>query len=320
MPLLADRCQVAVKLEAVPGTAETLAAANVVMTTERPTWDADPEMIPRAVSSASVDSRGLVVGSRMAKISFKMFQRGTTGAPVDPSNLPDHVIPSRASGLLAAVSGTGPNEITTITPSSLSSVVTATVATYGDGKEYKIHGAVANVKKTYTVGSPVLLEFEFTGIFNTPTDVALLAPTYPAVVEPPFLGATLTVQGYAAKLKTITIDMGNKIALRPQPNLTGFLTAVITGRDIKGSIDVEEELASAKNWYAEWIAATLGSITTGTFPSNGTNYNQILDTYPNVQYAKVGHADRDGVVTAPIDFVPRANSDGGNDAFSWVQT
>ena len=324
MPLLADRCQVAIKAEAVKGTAEALAAANVVMTTDRPTWDPDIEMIPRNVLSASPSGRGAVPGTRMAKIGFKMFQRGTATTPTDPANLPDWIVPVRSCGCVAAVSGGSPNEITTVTPASLAAAtqIPASVAIYRDGKQYMIHGAQGSAKKTYTVGSPVLLEFEFTGIYNTPTDVALLVPTYPTVVEPPFLGAALAVLSFATpKIKTLTIDLGNKIAYSPYPNTaTGLFYAVITGRDVKGTIDVEEELAATKNWYNEWVTGALGSIATGIFPSTGTNYNQISDTYPNCQYMKVGHADHDGIVTGPIEFVPRANSDGANDEFSWVQT
>jgi len=322
--MLADRCQVAIKTEASAGTAEVLAAANVVMATDRPTWDASPAITERAILSASPSKRGHVMGSRMAKISFKMYQRGTTGAPTDPANLPDFVMPLRACGVTCTVSGAGPNEVTTSVPASLGTLSTATIAVYRDGKQYKIHGACGNVKKTYTVGAPVALEFEFTGIYNTPTDVALLVPTYPAVVEPPFLGAALAVLGFATpKIQSMSFDLGNKIAMRPYPNDAagaGFLSAIITGRDPSGSIDVEEELVSVKDWYAAWIAGTLGSIATGVFPSTGSNYNQISDTYPNIQIRKAGQADREGVVTAPLDFVARANSDAGNDEFSWLQT
>jgi hypothetical protein len=320
--MLADRCQVAIKLEAIVGIAETLAAANVIMATERPTWEGSPDVIERNVLSASPSKRGMVIGTRMAKISFKMFQRGTSGAPTDPANLPDWVVPARACGLTCVVSGVGPNEITTATPASLGTIVTATLAVYRDGKQYLIHGAVGNVKKTYTVGSPVLLEFEFQGIYNTPTDVALLVPTYTTIIEPPFTSAALTVLGFATpKIKALAIDLGNKITPRAYPNTaSGILSYVITGRDPSGSIDVEEELAGTKDWHAALLAGTTGSIATGTFPSTGTNYNQISDTYPKVQIKKSGHADRDGLVTTPLDFEPLANSDAGNDEFSWVQT
>src|SRR5262245_27651250 len=122
MPLIADRCQVAIKLEAVVGTAETLAAANVVLTTERPTWDPDVQVTERNAMSASPSKRGVVVGSRMAKIAFKLFRRGTSTAPTDPANLPDWIVPARACGTAYAVSGGSPNEITTVTPSSLATL------------------------------------------------------------------------------------------------------------------------------------------------------------------------------------------------------
>lgn len=318
---LADKCQVAIKQEAVPGTAETLAAANVILTTERPTWTPDLQMTPRNVLSASPSARGMVVGSRMAKIAFKQYLRGTTGAPVDAGNLPDYVIPFRGAGMSCVVSGAGPNEITTSTPSALG-LITDTLAVMCDGKQYQIHGAVcSSMKWTLAVGSPTLVEYEFSGIYNNPTDVALFVPTYPAVVEPPFLGATMSILGFTtAKIKTITIDFGLKVGLRPQPNTTGILSYAIVGREVKGTIDVEEELAATKNWYNEWLAGTLGSIQTGDFPSTGSNYNQFNLSMPNCQYAKVGWADREGLVTAPIEFMPRANSDAGNNELTLVGT
>ncbi len=318
---LADKCQVAAKQEATPGTAEVLAAANVIMTTERPTFDPDLEMIARNVLSASPSSRGMVVGSRRAKIGFKQFLRGTSGAPVDPGNLPDYVIPLRGAGMSCVVSGIAPNEVTTSTPSALG-LITDTLAVMCDGKQYQIHGAVcSSMKWTLAKGSPVLVEYEFTGIYNTPTDVALFAPTYPTVTEPPFLGATFSILGFTtAKIKTLTIDFGFKVAERPQPNATGILSFAIVGREVKGTVDVEEELAAAKNWYSEWLSGTLGAIQTGDFPSTGSNYNQFNLSMPNCQYTKVGFADRDGLVTAPIEFIARANSDAGNNELSLVGT
>lgn len=319
---LADKCQVAILQEAVPGTAETPVNGSVIMCTERPTFEGGPEMTPRNILSASPSLRGFVPGTRMAKIGFKMYRRGTTAAPTDPANLPDYVIPFRGAGMSCVVSGGSPNEITTCTPASLGTLVTDTVAIRCDGKQYLIHGAVcSSLKITWTVGMPVLLEFEFSGIYNNPTDAALLVPTYPATIEPPFLGATLSVLGFTtSKIKSITLDFGLKVALRPQPNTTGIFTYAIVGRDPKGTIDVEEELAGTKNWWNEMLVGTLGSIQTGTWPSTGTNYNQFTDTMPNCQYTKVGWADRDGILTAPIEFVPRANSDAGNDEVSLVGT
>lgn len=319
--LLSNRCQVAIKKEAVPGTAETLAAANVVMTTELPVWTPDVSVKPRKVLSASLDERGVVPTTRAAKIDFKMALRGTTGAPVDPTNLSDYVVPFKGCGLDVVVSGGAGSEICTSTPGAGSPANQCSLAIYRDGKQYLVHGASGNLKITLVAATFVLLEFSFMGLYNTPTDVALLAPTYPTVVEPVFKDGALTILGFATpKAGTITLDLGNKIALRPSPNgPTGYFTAQITDREPVITIDPEEELAATKNWWNEFILGTTGSIDTGSFPSTGAQYNKFQITAPKCQYTKGSQSDRDGIAVTSLDVQPRANTDGGNDAFSITQ-
>jgi hypothetical protein len=325
-PLLSNRCQVAIKQEATAGTAETLAAGNVILTTEAPSWEPDPQVTERQAMTRSLDSRGVVIGARMAKVAFKQYLRGTSGAP-GGGNQSDFAVPFLGCGLSVAYSGGSPNEIGTWTPSVTqdlddTSGTYCTVAVYNDGKEYKIHGAVGNLKLTFEVGKPVLAEYEFTGCLNTPTDVALLSPTYSSIVEPPFLGASLSVLGYTtAKIRTISVDLGRSITMRPFPNsVTGYFTAQAVSRNVRVTFDAEEELAATKNWWNEWLAGTLGSITTGVFPSNGSNYNQFNFTAPNLQYVKGSWGDRDGIRIASMEAIARANSDAGEDSISLVQT
>lgn len=320
MPIFANKSQVAIKLEAVPGTFEPLAAADIRLTTDLPTFEAAPEVIERNALTASHDSRGVVFGQRMAKISFKIYLRGLTAAS-GVGNPNDFSTPLRACSCTVTYSGTTPNEIATYTPNS-TALDYVTVAIYRDGKRYAIHGAQGNCVLTFEVGKPILAEFTFTGIYNEPTSTALLSPTYTAVVEPPFLGATLSILGFTtAKIKTLTLDLGNEVVVRPYPNtLTGLFTAQISSRQPKGTFDAEEELAATKNFWAEFLNSTLGSIQTGVFPSNGTNYNQFSLTMPNCQYTGVKLDTRDGIAVASADFRPRANSDAGEDSFSLVST
>ena len=327
MPILASRCQVAIKQEAVAGTAQTLAAADVVLTTDLPTFTPDVEIADRAALSAALSPRGVVTGARMAKIAFKMNLRGLATAAVDPTNLPDFSVPFRGCGIQLAVSGTTPNEITTFTPSSslISDETTGaycSLAIYRDGKQYLIHGAVGELSITWKRGAPTLAEFEFTGVYNAPTDVALLVPSYTTVVEPPFASAALTVLGFTtAKIDQLTLKLNNAITMRPYPNnASGFFTAQITGRRPTLSFAAEEELAATKNWWGEWIAGTTGSIATGTYPSTGSNYNQFSFTAPKAQYTGVKHDSRDGIAASTIEAVLQANSSAGDDEFSLVQT
>lgn len=328
MPMLRARTQIAIKQEANAGTAETLLAANVMLHTDVPEWDPDVSLTPRAAMSASLSPRGSVIGTQAAKIRWKQFLRGTTGAPVASSNEPDFSVPFKGCGAQITVSGGAPNEQSSFKPTS-SLVVDettgayCTVALYEDGKIYKIHGAVGNCTLTFTVGSPVLAEFEFTGIYNAPTDGSLLSPTYPAVVEPPFASAALSVIGSftTAKIKTLTLNFGNEIGIRPYPNTaSGIFSAQITSRHPTGTMDAEEVLAATNNYFSQWLAGTTGAITTGVFPSTGSNYNQLQLTIPKAKYTKVGHGDRDGITTAPLEFECLANSDAGDDEWEFIQT
>jgi len=331
MPLLRSRQQIAIKQEATAGTAETLALANVVMHSGVAEWEPDVVETPREAMTASLSPRGSVTGAQAAKIRFKMYLRGsyshTTGAVIAPSagvTDPDFAVPMKGCGLAQTVSA---GVSYTYTPSSTTvgdetTGAYCTVALYEDGKVYKIHGAVGNVVLTFQVGMPILAEFEFTGLYNAPADLALIASVvYPTFAEPPFLSAAFSIIGSftTAKIQNLKLDLGNQIGMRPYPNTaTGFFTAQISGRKPAGSFDPEEMLAATKNLFADWIAGTAGAITTGTFPSTGTTFNKFSLTIPNAMYVKVGRADRDGVGTAPVDFECMANSAGGDDEFTLV--
>jgi hypothetical protein len=327
MPLLRQRQQIAIKPEAAAGTAEALALADVVQHVGVAEWEPDVAVTPRDVMSGPLSHRGSVIGSQAAKIRFSMHVGGTTGAPVALTNEGQFAKPFKACGAAVTVSGAPVNEQASYKPSSttISDETTwpySTIGLYEDGKLYRIHGAVGNCVLTFAVGQPVLAEFEFTGVYTTPTDVALLVPSYSAIVGPPFLGATMTVLAYAtARVSTLTLDLGNEIAMRPNPNSTvGWLSAQITRRKPVGTLDPEEVLAAGKNWFSEWIAGTTGSITTGVFPSNGTNYNQLQLTIPKAQYMRASRADRDGVSTTPLEFECWANTDAGDDEWELITT
>lgn len=333
MPMLTGRAQIAIKQEGTAGTSETLALADAIMPKGESTWDPDVVMVPREGQTSSLDSQGSVVGTKAAKIKFAQYLEGaynhSTGAvaaPVAGSTEPAFSVPFKGCGALLTVSGAGGSEIATYTPSSTtisdeSTGAYCTVSMYLDGKRYMIHGAVGNCVLTLQVGHPILAEYEFTGVWNTPDDEAFLVPVYPTFAPPAFLSASMSVIGSytTARLQTLKLDFGNQITMRPNPNgANGILSYQITGRKPTGSFDPEETLVSVKDWYAEWVAGTTGAITTGAFPSGGTQYNKFTLNVPKSQYTKVGLGSRDGIATAAHDFEARANSVAGDDSWSLV--
>ncbi len=326
--MLTKRQQVAIAFEAAAGTAETLALADVVQHEGVAEYEPDVQITEKESLNSSLTPRGAVVGSRAAKIRFKMYLRGCVGVPAILTNAPEFHVPFQACGLLGVDSGSDPDEIITYKPSSTNiSVASATVGSYAtvgifqDGKGYIIRGAQGNMILTFATGMPVSADFEMTGVAVAATDETLLVPVHTALVEPAFLGASLAIHGGAgANITELKLDLGNEIAMRPDPNsANGWLSAQIVGRKPTGSLDPEElKISGGEDFWADWLAGTLAAITTGVF--GGANYNQFDLNVPKAQYTKVGLADRDGLSTAPIDYLCTANSDAGEDEFTFVVT
>jgi hypothetical protein len=320
-PLLNTKQQIAIKQEAAAGTPIALAAADVIIHTGIAEYEVDAQITDREFNSATLSPRGSVIGAISATIRFKMYMRGTVGVPVDPTNLSDLAVPFKGCGVNAVVAAGE----TTYKPSSTlivddTSGGYCTVALYEDGRRYSIAGAQGNCKLTFERGAPGMAEFEFKGIYIEPTDAALLVPTYPAVVEPPFLGASMTVLTYGnAIINTLTLDFGNEVVMRPDPNdASGYFSGQIVSRKPTGTIDPEEVLAATKNWWNEWTVGTTGAITTGTW--GGAAENQFNLTIPKAAYRSVNRDNRDGIAIAPIDFDCRANTDAGDDEWNLLQT
>ena len=85
-------------------------------------------------------------------------------------------------------------------------------------------------------------------------------------------------------------------------------------------MDIEEVLQATNNHWADWLSGTLGAITTGTFPSGGTNYNQLQFAMPNCQYTSLGRTDRDGLSAVSVEFEALLNSAAGDDELVITQT
>lgn len=322
--------QIVIKQEAVAGTAEALALADVIMHTGIAEWEPDVAVTAREAMTASISPRGSVIGTQAASIRFNMYLRGsyshTTGAVIAPgaTTMPDFSVPMKGCGL-AETTSVGTSWTYTPSSSTISDETTGaycTVALYEDGKIYKIIGAVGNMKLTFSTGMPVLAEFDFKGVYVAPIDGALITSVvYPTFAEPAFLSAALVVPtSYTtAKISSMTLDMGNTIAMRQYPNTaTGFFTAQITGRNPTGSLDPEEVLVATEDLFLNWISGTAGSLATGTFPSTGTTFNKFSFTVPSAKYTKASRGDRDSLSITPCDYEAQANSAAGDDEFTLV--
>ena len=178
-------------------------------------------------------------------------------------------------------------------------------------------GARGNVKLTMEVGKPGILSFEFTGADFSFTDGSLLVSTYPTVIPPAFLNASLMIDSYAAICKKVDLDTANVLALRESLTASsGYLSCLVMGRNPKGSMDPEMTLVATYDFYGKWrTPGTLGAL---SLSANGTAGNIATVSCPKVRYASIRSEDRGGIRNLGIDFEPTMNT--GDDEISIAMT
>jgi len=376
MTLLKRISQIAVELESVEGTAETLVDADATMLCYAPTYTPDVGRFNRDPARSSLSRLDAVIGRQMARLAWRTELKGSGAVGTAPawadaitacgfqelavSTLPIGTVTSGpftpgetvTGGTSSAtatvvgetehgdsvirvinVSGTfdvGGETITggssgASTPTSAGVTTdqgfcyipdsttpsSATVARYMNGMRQMIHGARGNVRVACVGGEPAFLDFDFLGVYNAPTDTAVLSPTYETTVPPAFLSVGFMVQDYSPCFGALDVDMANVLTPREcASQSTGVISTFITDRDPGGSIDPEMALVATHDFYGKFIAGTTGYLASEWGSSAG---NTIVVAAPRVQYANVGDGDRGGLALATLDLEFKSTLAGGDD-------
>ena len=305
--MLTKRAVIAVKLEGTEGTAETLAAADADVLAFEPSFAPTITMYERSELTDSLSPFAQVAGSKMATITFSVNLRGSGAAGTAPK-----------IGKLLKACGFGETVVvsTSVTYAPISvSIPTLTMALYRDGLMKQIRGARGTVTYSGKVGEPGVLNFSFQGVYVGVTDTAILTGTgIEATNLPVLLSAAFTIASFAAKISSISIDMGNKLAMRNDVNKAeGFFSCIYAGRSPKGNFDPEEGAVSAHDWYGRFKAGTSGAL---TFQHNGGAGNICTISAPVVQYTGVTETSRDDIAALGVDFALSRSAAAGNDEIS----
>jgi len=172
---------------------------------------------------------------------------------------------------------------------------------YQDGMLTKLTGARGTVSFAFEAGMPAKASFTFTGHTSTPTDVALVNPTFDTTTPEPFKGATFTIDSFAATIGQLSFDMSNQIAMPSDCSANdGFGEIRVTGRDVAGSIDPEKELVSVEAFEANMRNGTTMALATGVI--GATTGNRYAVNMPAVYYRDLGDGDREGIRTLECSF------------------
>jgi hypothetical protein len=168
-----------------------------------------------------------------------------------------------------------------------------------------------------------MLDWDFSGTYIVPSDVALLAPTYPTVLPPVFQGQTLTIGGTAYNILDFELAIGNDVQMREIGNQSaaapfGFQGAYIAGRRSSFKATVEATVVATKNWYSNYTGGTTAALNLVI----GSASNNISTIAAPVMQLKnpPKPTDRKGKVVFPLEFDLCRNASAGDDELSWVFT
>jgi len=304
--MLSRRRIVVGKVEGAEGVMEALVVGDAGILAIDPKFDADFKMHERTNQLNSLSPLAPIPGARSAKITFKAEVKGA-GAAYSALIKPALSPFLRACGFAETVDLTAGAEKVTYLPAS-SGVPTLTIFVYEDGMIKKARGCRGNVKFSGKMGEPVMAEFDFTGVYDSAVDGAMLSPTFEATIPPLLLGNVLTLDAYAMIAESISFDMGNALQLRPSISAPdGYLSALLTARKPVGKLDPEMVTVATYDFFGKWKAGAAAALVLGPIGPDDA-YNKFTITAPKVVYSKVGEGDRAGNMTADLDFTLSRNT------------
>jgi len=319
---LFKRQALGIKVEATQGTPVVPATAtDYVKVIDDISIDPVPEVIQRDVRRASLDNITHLVGGRYTKVKFKVEATGsgTRGTKTIAGYAGVDAALEACGFVSVAVGATSITYSPTSVPASGSFFgpgKSVTLEVYKDGHKHIVAGSLGTVKITGGAGEIPMFEFEFQGVYADPTDVAVPTPTFAIPTPPLLMSGTVTVQGLAAILSKLEVDVANKITRRlDAASATSIKGFVITDRDPKGSIQIEAESVATHAFHNRLMVATEASV---SFAWGSTSGNIITMTMPNSQYNDVQYQNREDLLdfSIPLQF----NQNSGDDWISIVVT
>jgi hypothetical protein len=251
MVMLRRRSVFAAKIEGTVGTAESLTNAEGAFNAEE--FVIQPSVaITRREGQGGFNYLPGIPEGMTGTCTVKM------GMSYDGTNLP-----TWATVLLPAcgwVNTAGVFSPVTQGPGGAGGVKTITIGHYKDGKLSVLSGAMGTWKIVAPTGKQAMIEFTFTGKYSSnETDVALIAPTYPAVLPLRVAAGALTFNSVNLCTSNVDVDAGNSVVMRECVNATdrsGFISAVVTNRAPVITADPESVLVATQDRDALWLTSS----------------------------------------------------------------
>lgn len=180
-----------------------------------------------------------------------------------------------------------------------------------DGVRHMMLGARGTVSMKASAQGIPMFNFQFTGLYTTPTDVTIPAVTLTQFQQPLAINnintSGLNISGYLGGVASdFSFDLANTVVFRSL--VGGTENVVLTDRKPAGSITFEATTVAAKDWWTLMKSVTLApfSVTHGTAAGN-----KVKIDAPSQQLTSPTLSDKDGItmITLKQDFIPVNGND-----------
>jgi hypothetical protein len=312
MPLLSRRQLLLAELEVTYGTDPTpTAGSNAILVRNIEVTPLEAETVSRELIRPYLGQSEQLLAQTRVLINFEVELAGSGTAGTAPAYGPLLRACSFTETVSAGVS-------VTYEPNSDASPKSVTIYFNNDGVLHKATGCRGTFSLNCAVGEIPTIAFEFTGIYNTPTDVALGSPTYANQADPVVFkqGNTTGFQvfSYAGCLQSFSLELANEIVYR---ELVGCTKEVlITNRAPAGEVMIEAVPVGTHNFFTDATGNSTGNL---TFQHGQTAGNIVTFTAGQIDLGNPSYSDEDGIQMLTLPYIATP-TDSGNDELEIVYT
>jgi hypothetical protein len=190
-----------------------------------------------------------------------------------------------------------------------SAIPSATLYYNVDGVFHKVTGSRGTVELGLNVKQIPTFKFNFTGIYNAPSDVAAPSVDYSTFKIPQIVNtqntAGFSLFGYSGNMESMSLNIANEVNYR---TLVGYESVDILDRKPAGTVVFEAPTITAKDFFSLVRASTTGAMTMSHGSVNGFKVDLAM---PSVLLGNPSYTSSDNVemLSAPFTAVPVSGND-----------
>ncbi|MFZ9654549.1 MAG: phage tail tube protein [Limnohabitans sp.] len=315
MPLLSRRRTLLAKIETTYGTDSVpVGGSNAILCRNLDFTPLNVNIASRDLVRPFLGNFDQLIATVNAQVSFEVELAGSGAA----GTVPAFGALLRACGLSETVVAS-----TSVTYAPVSSgFESASIYFNVDGVQHRLTGCRGTVAMSLAAAQIPVLRFQFTGLYNAPSDVAVPSVTYTQVTPLPVNATNTTafqLYSYAGNMSSFEFDLQAEIQYRELvSNGVTVSNRYIQYIDRKpqGSVVLEAVTMATRNYFTDALGTSTGNC---TWQHGTTAGNRVTFTSAQADIINPAYSDDNGVqmLNIPLVFLPTT---AGNNEFSLAFT